>query len=276
MMKQKNKITVLIMLLVAASMLVQSCGKDNLEYPSSTLSGRFTYQGQPVKLLHTSPDLFVANNNTVGHLRLQQVKGEQPIYGVGLIDVYARHDGSFSAKFFDGEYNMSTGGTNKNPFEDFTTPKLIAVNGNTDLGNIEVVPYWWMNNLQTTYTGGVFTATFNLTKPSAIAARTLQYVAIYLSPTNFPDIVSATQGAVSTFDPTKTFRAGTPAGVVIPAPASNGGPVTVKFDLNTLSTGEKQFLRAFGNNGSIYASIGVKTTGVNDQLYSDAIQLQLP
>jgi len=85
-MKRKNKITVLIMLLVAASMLVQSCGKDNLDYPSSTLSGRLTYQGQPVKLLHTSPDLF---GGTTAQLRLQQVKGDQPVYGVGPIDVYA-------------------------------------------------------------------------------------------------------------------------------------------------------------------------------------------
>ena len=257
------------MLLAAASVLVQSCGKDNMEYPSSTLSGRFTYQGQPVKLLHTSPDLFVANNNTVGHLRLQQVKGDQPVYGVGPVDVYARHDGSFSAKFFDGDYNMSTGGTNKNPFEDFTTPKFITVNGNTDLGNIEVVPYWWMSNLQTTYTGGVFTATFNVAKVSTITARTLQYVAIYLSPTNLPDIQSATQGAV------RTFNAGTNSnGNSVPAAASAGGAVTVKIDLNTLTTGEKQFLKVMGN--TIYASIGVKTTGVNDQIYSDAIQLQLP
>ena len=254
------------MLLVAASMLMQSCGKDNLSYPSSTLSGRFTYQGQPVKLLHTSPDLF--NTTLIGHLRLQQVKGDQPVYGVGPIDVYARHDGSFSAKFFDGDYNMSTGGSNKNPFEDFTTPKLITVKGNTDLGNIEVVPYWWMSNLQTTYTGGVFTATFNVAKVSAITARTLQSVAIFLSPTNLPDIQSATQGAV------RTLNAGTnTGGNVVPAA---GGAVTVKFDLNTLTDGQKQFLRAFGNNSTIYASIGVRTTGVQDQLYSDAIQVQLP
>ena len=257
------------MLLAAASMLVQSCGKDNLEYPSSTLSGRFTYQGQPVKLLHTSPDLFATN--PVGHLRLQQVTGDRPVYGVGLIDVYARHDGSFTADFFDGDYNMSTGGTLKNPFEDFTTPKPVTVNGNTDLGNIEVVPYWWMSNLQTTYTGGVFTATFNVAKVSTNTARTLQYVAIYLSPTNLPDIQSATQGAV------RTFNAGTnTGGNSVPAAVSAGGAVTIKIDLNTLTAGEKQFLRAFGGSGTIYASVGVKTTGVNDQIYSDAIQLQLP
>ena len=104
MMKQKNKTTVFLMLLVAGSMLVQSCGKDNLEYPSSTLSGRLTYQGQPVRLVHTNGDLFA--EGATSHLRLQQVKGDQPVYGVGLIHVYARHDGSFSAKFFDGDYKI--------------------------------------------------------------------------------------------------------------------------------------------------------------------------
>jgi hypothetical protein len=83
--------------------------------------------------------------------------------------------------------------------------------------------------------------------------------------------VSATQGAV------RTLNAGTnTGGNVVPAAASAGGPVTVKFDLNTLTDGQKQFLRAFGGSGTIYASIGVKTTQVNDQIYSDAIQLQLP
>lgn len=268
-MKRKNKISVLIMLLAVASILVQSCRKDNMKYPSSTLSGRFTYQGQPIKLLHTSPDLFATN--PVGHLRLQQIAGAQQTYGVGLIDVYAKHDGSFTAELFNGEYTASTGGNNKNPFEDFTTPKLITVNGDTNLGDIEVVPYWWMSNLQTTNTGGVFTATFDVAKVSTNAARTLQFVSIYLSPTNLPDIQSASQGAA------RTFNAGTNSnGNVVPAAASAGGAVTIKIDLNTLTAGEKQFLRAFGNNGTIYASIGVKTTGVNDQLYSDAIQLQLP
>ena len=257
------------MLLVAASMLVQSCGKDNLEYPSSTLSGRFTYQGQPVKLLHTSPDLFATN--AVGHLRFQQVKGDQPKYGVGLIDVYAKHDGSFSAEFFNGDYTASTGGTLKNPFEDFATSMFVQVNGETNIGDIEVVPYWWMSNLQTTYTAGVFTATFNVAKVSTNAARTLQYVAIYLSPTNLPDIQSATQGAVG------TFNAGTSTGGnLVPAATSAGGAVTIKIDLNTLTAGQKQFLKAFGGSGTIYASVGVKTSGVNDQIYSDAIQLQLP
>ncbi len=257
------------MLLVAASMLVQSCGKDNLEYPSSTLSGRFTYKGEPVKLLHTSPDLFATN--AVGHLRLQQVKGDRPKYGVGLIDVYAKHDGSFSAEFFNGDYTASTGGTLKNPFEDFATSMFVQVNGETNIGDIEVVPYWWMSNLQTTYTAGVFTATFNVAKVSTNAARTLQYVAIYLSPTNLPDIQSATQGAVG------TFNAGTSTGGnLVPAATSAGGAVTIKIDLNTLTAGQKQFLKAFGGSGTIYASVGVKTSGVNDQIYSDAIQLQLP
>ena len=267
-MKQKNKITLLIMLLAAASVFVQSCGKDNMEFPSSTLSGRFTYQGQPVGLIHTNPDVIGSANTAT--LLLQQVSGAQTQYGAGEVRIYAKHDGSFSAKFFDGEYNMRTQ-TNRNPFEDIITPKPVTVNGNTDLGNIEVVPYWWMSNLQTTYTGGVFTATFNLARVSTMAGRNLQYVAIYLSPTNTPDIQSATSGAA------RTFNAGTNSnGNVVPAAASVGGAVTVSVDLNTLTAGQMQFLRAFGGNSTIYASVAVKTNGINDALYSDAIQLQLP
>ena len=77
-----------------------------------------------------------------------------------------------------------------------------------------------MSNLHTTYNGGIFTATFDVAKVSTNAARTLQYVAIYLSPTNTPDIQSATQGAA------RTFNAGTNSnGNIVPAAASAGGAV---------------------------------------------------
>ena len=265
-MNKKNKITLLLMLL--ASVLVQSCGKDNVEPPSSTLSGRFTYQGQQVGLLFSNPDIIGANN-TGHHLALQQVAGAQTKYSVGEIQLYARHDGSFTGKFYDGDYLARTLSL-KNPFEDITTPKPITVNGETNLGNFEVVPYWWMSNFQTTFVNNVFTATFNVAKVSTLnGGRNLQHVAIYLSPNNTPDIQSATQGAA------RTFTAGTNSGgIVVPAAASTGGAVTVKVDLSTLTTSEKQFLAAMGNNGHIWASVAVKTSGVTDALYSDAIMLQ--
>ena len=271
-MKQKNKITFLIILLAAASVLVQSCGKDNMKYPSATLSGRFVYQGQQVGLLHTSPDIISGNSNgaTMG---FQQVKGAQNVYGVNEVWVYTRHNGTFTAKFFNGEYLARTLQL-KAPFQDFEK-KPVTVNGDTNLGDIEVVPYWWMSNLATTFTGGtggatgVFTATFNLTRPSVQAGRTLQYVAVYLSPTDLPDAASASQGAIL------TFNAGVNAGgIVVPAAASTGGAVTVRVDLSTLTTGQKAFLAAQGPGGHIWASVAVKTNGVADALYSDAIKLQ--
>ena len=268
-MKKKNKITLLIMLLAAASVFVQSCGKDNVDPPSSTLTGRFTYQGQQVGLLFSNPDIIGANNT--GHaLALQQVSGAQNKYSVGEIQLYAKHDGSFTGQFYDGEYVARTL-TLKNPFEDIApnTAKPIVVKGNTNLGNFEVVPYWWMSNFQTTFVNNVFTATFNVAKVSTMTARTLQYVAIYLSPNNTPDIQSATQGAI------RTFNAGTNSGGnVVPAATSTGGAVTVKIDLSTLTASEKAFLAAMGNNGNIWASVAVKTTGVSDALYSDAIMLK--
>jgi hypothetical protein len=253
------------MLLAAASVLVQSCGKDNLKYPTSTLSGHFTYNGQPVGMLYSNPD-FYFGAGTGHNLAFQQTKGAQNVYGVGDVTVYSQHDGSFTAKMFDGDYTYRTL-LLKNPFEDIpATP--ITIKGDTKL-EIPVVPYWWMTNLTTTFVGNVFTATFNVAKVSTAAARTLQFVAIYLTPTNRPDASSATQGAA------RTFNAGTNAGgIVVPAAASAGGAVTIKVDLSTLTTGEKQFLAALGTGGHIWASVAVRTTGVSDALYSDPIQLQ--
>src|SRR5476651_269686 len=159
-MKQKNKISLLIMLLAAASLLVQSCGKDNLSYPTSTLSGHFTYNGQQVGMLYANPD-FLFGAGTGHNLAFQQVTGTQAVYGSGEITVYAQHDGSFTSKFFDGTYNYRTL-SSKNPFEDIpetTTP--ITVKGDTKL-EISVVPYWWMSGLTTTFTGatGGFTGVF--------------------------------------------------------------------------------------------------------------------
>ncbi len=265
-MKQKNKITLLMMLLVAASVLIQSCGKDNVKYPSSTIKGRFTYQGQPVGLLYANGDLLTGGNTAP--LLFQQVAGKQNVYAVGEIAVYPKHDGTFTSKFYNGDYTYRT--LPKNPFQVISN-KAVTVNGETDLGNIEVVPFWWMSGLTTTYTGGVFTATFNLTRPSTEANRNLERVNVYLTPTNMPDVVSATLGAARAFNP------GTNAGgIVVPAAASTGGTVTVRVDLNTLTTGEKQFLSALGNNKTIYATVAVKTANVGDALYSDVIQLQLP
>ncbi|PJJ79763.1 uncharacterized protein DUF3823 [Mucilaginibacter auburnensis] len=255
------------MLVIAASVLMQSCGKDNLKYPSSTLSGRLTYQGQPVGLIPSNPDIIGSANTAT--LLLQQTSGAQEVYGAGEVRIYAKNDGSFTSKFFDGKYLMRTQ-TSRSPFEDFTN-RAVTVSGDTDLGNIEVVPYWWMNGLQTDYTAGVFTANFNLTKPSANTARTLERVYIFLSPTNLPDVQSSTQGVAKNW--IAGFNSG---GIVVPAGSSTGGTVTIKVDLNALTTGEKQFLKAFGNNTTVYATVAVKTTNINDALYSKPIQLKLP
>jgi len=270
-MKKKNKITFLIMLLASAGLLMQSCGKDNMKYPTSTIKGRITYQGQPVKLLYNNGDILTNPSpaTVTSQLLFQQVSGSQNKYGVSDIPVYAKHDGTFASKFYDGEY-LFRSRPGSNPFEDFTG-KTAKVNGDTDLGNIEVVPYWWINSLATTYTGGIFTATFNLTKPSGNAARTLQNVTVYFTPTNLPDAVSATVGiAIS-------FNAGTNSGGnIVPAAGGTGGPVSVSVNLNTLTTAQKQLLNALGGNGTIWATVAVKTNTVNDALYSDPIKLKLP
>jgi len=258
-MKKKNKITLLIVLLTAASVLVQSCGKDNLSPPSSVFSGHFLYNGQPVGLLMSSPDINSVNGT--GHaLALTQLTGAQQTYSVGEIQVYAKHDGSFTGLMYNGTYTARSL-PSKMPFEDIVGLP-VTINGNTTQ-DITVVPYWWMTNLKTTYVGTVFTATFTIAKVSTNAARTLQYVQVAISPTQFADAAA--------YSALRTFAPGAAAPNVVLAA---GGNCTVTLDLSTLTTAEKSALAAQGPGGHIWASVAIKTNGITDALYSDSIPLQ--
>ena len=220
------------MLLIAVSVLVQSCGKDNLSYPSSTVKGQFTYQGQPVGLVYSNPDIIGTAGVFTSQLLFQQVKGAQEKYSVGDEALYAKHDGTFTGKFFNGEYLARTS-SGRNPFEDFSN-KTVVINGDTDLGNMEVLPNWWLTGLAHSYNAGVFTANFTLTRPSAQAGRTLQQVIVYFTSTRLADDQAATLGVARPFTP------GTNAGgVLIPASGSTGGAGSVRVDLNAFSAGEK-------------------------------------
>jgi hypothetical protein len=136
-----------------------------------------------------------------------------------------------------------------------------------------------MSNYTTTVTGGVFTANFNLSKISTQTGRNLERVFIYLTPTNLPDVVSATLGYAVSWTPGTNS-----GGIVIPAANGTGSNTcTVRLDLNALvnatTTAEKDGvskLTALGGSRTIYATVAIKTAGVNDALYSAPIQLQLP
>lgn len=243
------------MLLAVASVLVQSCGKDNqVAYPESTISGRIVYQGQPVGLLHTSPDINSTNNQNNTLLLKQTGPGT---YSGGDIKLYAKHDGSFTIKTFDGDYEMRSP-AGRNPFQDFT-PINFALKGDHKV-DVEVTPYFWISNLQTTVVNNVLTATFKLDR--IVPSANLAGIRVYFNTTNLVDVnaTAVQRGPYTVASPG--------AGNVVVL----NGNCTIKIDLNTFTNNEKIALAA--NTGSTFASIAVLTTGVQNGLYTDAIKIK--
>lgn len=242
-MKQKNKIiTLLMMVLTSASIvLIASCNKelDNRKYPASRISGAFLYNGQPVTIMGTASDAGGSN-------MLQLTQNDPSRFVAGNIRMFAKGDGTFTILTYDGNYTLNVtpgkGPWQQPPAKTFDLNKEATV-------NFDVTPYFWMSNYNSTFVDSVFTATFKLDK--IVPTANLERVVMYFGTTIITDITSKLAERVAT-------------GVV-------PGNVTVTFNLKNLTAAEKVALR---NTGTTYATVGVKTQGVSDLLYSKVMALK--
>lgn len=242
-MKKKNKIIAfsLIGLAMASFLLVSSCSKelDNRTYPTSRISGRFLYNGQPIQVMATSSDAGGSNP-----LQLIQTGPGKFIYGV--IKMFTKADGTYTILTYDGNYSL-VNSPGKGPWVQPDTIKLTLKGEAT--ANFNVTPYHWISDYKTTFVDSVFTATFKLEK--IVPTANLERVVIYLGTSHLVDITSK-QGE-------RVFTGIAP------------GNVTVSFNLKTLSTADKVTLR---NTGVTFARVGIKTQGVGDLLYSTVTELK--
>lgn len=243
-MNKKNKIiTLLMMVLTSASIvLIASCSKelDNRKYPQSRISGAFLYNGQPVTIMGTASDAGGSN-------MLQLTQNDPSRFIAGNIRMFAKGDGTFTILTYDGDYTLNVtpgkGPWQQPPAATFTLKGEAKVDFN-------VTPYYWMSDYKSTFVDSVFTATFKLEK--IVPTANLERVVIYFGTTSITDITSKQAERVI-------------PGIV---PGNN---VTVSFNLKNLTTAEKVTLR---NTGTTYASVGVKTVGVSDLLYSKVTALK--
>lgn len=242
-MKQKNKIiTLLMMVLASASLiLIASCNKelDNRKYPQSRISGAFLYNGQPVTIMGTASDAGGSN-------MLQLTQNDPERFVAGNIRMFAKGDGTFTILTYDGNYTLNVT-PGKGPWQQ-PPAKTFDLKGEATV-NFDVTPYFWMSNYTSTFVDSVFTAKFKLEK--IVPSANLERVVMYFGTTIITDITSKLAERVAT-------------GVV-------PGDVTVSFNLKNLTTAEKVALR---NTGTTFASVGVKTQGVSDLLYSKVMALK--
>lgn len=242
-MKQKNKIITLLMTMFAFAsiVLITSCNKelDNRKYPTSRISGAFLYNGQPVTIMGTASDAGGSN-------MLQLTQNDPERFIAGNIRMFAKGDGTFTILTYDGNYTLNVT-PGKGPWQQ-PPAKTFDLKGEATV-NFDVTPYHWMSNYTSTFVDSVFTAKFKLEK--IVPTANLERVVIYFGTTIITDITSK-----------QAERAFTNTGL---------GDITVSFNLKNLTAAEKVALR---NTGTTYASVGVKTVGVSDLLYSKTVALK--
>jgi hypothetical protein len=115
-----------ITLLAGLGLLAAGCAKDNITPPTSQLTGRVTYQNQPL--------------NVRGSGNVQLELWQRGEYFRNKIQVYVAQDGTYSADLFDGDYKLTRLRDN-GPWQNNTDSISVTVKGNTVV-DVPVTPYF--------------------------------------------------------------------------------------------------------------------------------------
>lgn len=239
----KRQINIISIILMIFFIGITSCSKklDNWSYPTSTISGQFLYDSQPLQIMGTASDVDGTNM-----LQLNQTGPGN--WDPGYIKMFAEQDASYTIKTFDGDYYLViTPG--KGPWLPNKDTLRFTLKGEKKGMNFNVTPYFWMSDFTSTYKDSVFTANFNLQK--IVPAAVLDNVVIDLGVTTIVDKTS------------KVYE--------ISFNTLTTGANTISLDLRTLTAAQKTSL---AKTGFLYARVGVKATAAADLLYSKTVQLQ--
>jgi len=225
-----------IFLLVVCS-IAFSCKKDNYDPPSSLLTGKLVYKGEAIQVEYDRVPFEIYQDG----------------FGkVGPINGTIAPDGTFSHLLFDGDYKFvvragqgpflwpQTGGK--------SDTILINVKGNT-LRDIEVEPYHMVRTPQLSFAGGKVTGTFKIEKIITDSrAKTIEKAALFINKTIF---VSNDNN--------------------IGKSEIAGSAIT---DPNTISL-NVTIPELKPTQNYVFARIGVKTSGVEDWIFSPVQKIQL-
>lgn len=151
------------------ALLFSACELDNYDEPTSLLSGKVTYNGEPVGV----------RSNVL------QLELWQPGYQLYTkIPVFIDQDGSFSAVLFDGNYKLVR--MSGAPWENNTDTIDVVVKGNT-MVDVPVVPYFIPEDVSYQHNAKQITATFTVNRISNL--RSLKSARLFLGKTIFTDNV---------------------------------------------------------------------------------------
>ena len=142
--------------------LLSACEKDNLDEPTSILSGNVTFQGQPIGV------------------RSDRVQFEIWQSGYAFftkIPLNIAQDGSFKATLHDGDYKLVRL-PNAGPWANNTDTINVSLNGSATV-DIPVEPFFVIKNASFTRSGTNVTATFTIEK-NGTHTRTMEVTKLFL------------------------------------------------------------------------------------------------
>lgn len=166
----KNIISIFTMSLLV---LVTSCGIDNFDAPSSTLSGRMVYEGNALQLRGTGEAV---------QLQLYQDGYDKH----DPIQVLVNQDGFYSASLFNGEYKLVTR-DNNGPWVDKRDTMIVNVKGNTTF-DIQVTPFFTVSGANISLSGTTVNASFNISQ--VVSTAEVEKVYLILGNTHFVDEIN--------------------------------------------------------------------------------------
>jgi hypothetical protein len=212
----------LLYIALALVIILTGCEKDNFDPPTSTLSGRVVYEGQPIG---------------VGSNRVQLELWQRGYSLFTKIPVNVAWDGTFSAALFDGNYKLVRLWGN-GPWVDNTDTIEVQVKGST-IVDVPVVPHFVVKNDAYQKNGAAVTATFNLQQVNA--GSKLERVNLYVGTTTIVDQnnnrVSVEKAAADIADPSQPIT----LTIDVPAEIASSGYVFARVGVKTEGVAERLY-----------------------------------
>lgn len=230
-------VTKLISIFVLLALVLTGCRKDNYDEPESFIQGRVVYEGKPLQL---------AGNEKVT-LQLYQPGYEKH----DPFNVHVNQNGEFSICIFDGHYQLITKSGNGPWTSEGRDTIDIDLNGFANL-DVEVVPYYLVENASITLNGNKVNASFDVKK---IGGNGIDRVFVVLGTTQF---LNDEKHNVDRYDVDQMGN------------YKDGG--TFIFDEKDYT--DHQMFKTALNRGTLFARIGLWPTGSDQAIYSEVVRLK--
>lgn len=243
-MKSSASFGVVLACIVALTGCDGITGFDNYDPPTSFISGRVVFQGQPVGVRSNGVQLELWQPGTEFELNTK-------------IPVHVDQDGTFNARVFDGSYEINLL-ANNGPWVSNPSRIPVVVNGTASI-DVPVVPYYTLTDPQISYNAagggpvGAIQATFTVQKIDT--TRDVEYVGLYIGTTSFVD---RNLGLAIPNAQRERLRSAVLTQLDANAPIS----ISVNLPANIHQT-ESPVRR-----DHVFVRVGVKTVGVAEMLFS--------